>query len=512
MAKQAHWDFSKETLVDSVAGASMAITRSTATTRRNSSGQLELVAANQPAYHWAYDGTFIGLQCYSGNCVNLTSAADPERIAVGWTTQNVNISSDSITDPYGTASAADTITDDNDSVSKNCYIRALAVAAANDPIEVSAFVKVETLGTGNNYFYIDAGFFSGVVGGVVWDLEDPLGTPILVEVDVDRYGVEQFAGGWYRFWIEVGVETDTNGQVYYGLCDSASASTPTYVHDGRSIGIWGCTTRQLSDIGQNQPHSGPVPYSHEATIQRDNLSISDISWYSHSWPNMSYYQEWYHTFDTFMPSADRYSLHIDTSGDATAYVEALHDINSATVNVANNPGDDGTIVMSAATVCPGINRLAWTVGNNDLRGSYNGSTVAQDVTCTWPRSDSTSSINFDFYFGGGRPLEGFYRHIIFYDNDHTDAELVEFSTNGLPTAFPGTIVGDGGHIWPPRANDPRWTQIITDSGITATGNFMDDVKAALIALSGASGGSLDDLWKKTKAAYTITDTSEPYVY
>jgi hypothetical protein len=41
---------------------------------------------------------------------------------------------------------------------------------------------------------------------------------------------------------------------------------------------------------------------------------------------------------------------------------------------------------------------------------------------------------------------------------------------------------------------------------------MDDVKAALIALSGASGGSLDDLWKRTLAVGGVTDTSEPYLY
>lgn len=79
-------------------------------------------------------------------------------------------------------------------------------------------------------------------------------------------------------------------------------------------------------------------------------------------------------------------------------------------------------------------------------------------------------------------------------------------------AFGGTVAGDGGVMWPPRANDPRWTQLLTDSGITQSGNFIDDVKAALIALSGASGGSLDDLWKKTLAANAVTDISEPYLY
>jgi hypothetical protein len=491
----------------------MAVARSTATSRRNSSGQLELVPANQPAFHWAYDGTFIGLQCYSGGSANRTSAADPENIATGgWSNSNVNFSANAITDPYGTASAADTITDDNDSVTKNCYIMKAATCDANDPIEVAAFVKVETLGTGNNYFYMDAGFFSGVLGGVVWDLEDPLGTPILVEVDVDRYGVEQYAGGWYRFWMEVGVETDTNGQIYFGLCNSASASTPTYPHDGRSIGIWGCTTRQLDEVGTNNPHQAPLPYTAASIMQRDNLSISDISWYSDAWANFSYYQEWYLTFDTFMPSTDRYSLHIDTSTDASAYVELSNSKVLATLIIGNSPGFTGTIQMLGSAVTPGVNRCAFTVADSDLRGSFNASAVVQDATITWPRSDATTSINFDWSFGGGRPLEGFYRHIIFYDNDLTNAELLELSTNGIATAFPGTIAGDGGVMWPARSNDPRWAQLITDSGITPTGSFQDDVKRALIALSGASGGSMDDLWKKTLAVAGVTDISEPYLY
>ena len=81
-----------------------------------------------------------------------------------------------------------------------------------------------------------------------------------------------------------------------------------------------------------------------------------------------------------------------------------------------------------------------------------------------------------------------------------------------PVAFPGTHAGDGGHIWPPRANDPRWAQLITDSGITPSGNFIDDVKAALLALATQTSGALDELWKKTKLTFSVTDTSEPYLY
>lgn len=78
-------------------------------------------------------------------------------------------------------------------------------------------------------------------------------------------------------------------------------------------------------------------------------------------------------------------------------------------------------------------------------------------------------------------------------------------------AFPGTIASDGGPIWMARAGDPRWAQIIIDSGITTSGNFIDDVHAALEALTGTTG-QLDDLWLKFKEANNVTDTSEPFTY
>ena len=90
MSKQAHWDFSGETLVDKVAGASMAISRSTATSCRNSSGQLELVPANEPAYHYAYDGTFVGLQVFTGN--NTLRSPDAEDLTNGsWFKLNATV-------------------------------------------------------------------------------------------------------------------------------------------------------------------------------------------------------------------------------------------------------------------------------------------------------------------------------------------------------------------------------------------------------------------------------------
>ncbi len=89
------------------------------------------------------------------------------------------------------------------------------------------------------------------------------------------------------------------------------------------------------------------------------------------------------------------------------------------------------------------------------------------------------------------------------------------TTSGSGTAptsfFPGTVASDGGTMWMPRAYDPRWIQLFTDAGITPTGNFIDDVKAALEAATGTTG-CLDDLWKRFKDINGVTDTSEPFTY
>ncbi len=77
--------------------------------------------------------------------------------------------------------------------------------------------------------------------------------------------------------------------------------------------------------------------------------------------------------------------------------------------------------------------------------------------------------------------------------------------------FPGTVATDGGPLWMPRKGDPRWTQILTDSGITESGSFIDDVHAALEALTGATG-QLDDLFWLWLAQNNVTDISEPFTY
>jgi hypothetical protein len=65
--------------------------------------------------------------------------------------------------------------------------------------------------------------------------------------------------------------------------------------------------------------------------------------------------------------------------------------------------------------------------------------------------------------------------------------------------------GDGGHVWPPRASDPRIQEV---TGLDASGSTPDAVFDALRAAGYT--GSLDDMWHQHLAALSITDTSEPF--
>ena len=80
------------------------------------------------------------------------------------------------------------------------------------------------------------------------------------------------------------------------------------------------------------------------------------------------------------------------------------------------------------------------------------------------------------------------------------------------TYFAGAVASDGGHIWPARGWDPRWVQILIDSGISQSGNFIDDMFLALETATGVANYSVDDLWDLFKAQNSITDTSEPFTY
>jgi len=64
---------------------------------------------------------------------------------------------------------------------------------------------------------------------------------------------------------------------------------------------------------------------------------------------------------------------------------------------------------------------------------------------------------------------------------------------------------DGGHIWPPRASDPRMQELTGGTEQTTT---PDDVFKALRA-EGYTG-SLDDMWNQHKVTLGVGDTSEPF--
>ena len=64
---------------------------------------------------------------------------------------------------------------------------------------------------------------------------------------------------------------------------------------------------------------------------------------------------------------------------------------------------------------------------------------------------------------------------------------------------------DGGHVWPPRASDPRIQEL-------AGGAYVDAKPGGVFKALRTMGytGSIDDMWAQHKVAKSAEDTSEPF--
>ena len=62
---------------------------------------------------------------------------------------------------------------------------------------------------------------------------------------------------------------------------------------------------------------------------------------------------------------------------------------------------------------------------------------------------------------------------------------------------------DGGHVWIPRASDPRIKELVVSGDATPDSCFK---RLRILGFT----GSLDDMWFKHLASLGITDTSEPF--
>jgi hypothetical protein len=323
-----------------------------------------------------------------------------------------------------------------------------------------------------------------------------VGTP---SGDVDSSGIEAFVINgvtWYRCWLTWTSDT-TSCQFRIHVADADADKV--VARDGTSsIFVWGA-----------QVEAGAFPLSYipttttSVTRNADVVSTTDVSWADESQGTFyanavdPYAVAQGFVFEWQVNSANRQlfaeagtATTFQTYGQATTLQWQIQKASAITANVAF--------------------KAAYAYATNDIAFYIDGVSGGTDTSAAPPTGLTTFDVGRSGTGGNGY-WNGHIAEIAYFNERLANATLDDYSTNGLPTAFPGTVAGDGGHIWPPRANDPRWTQIITDSGITASGNFIDDVHEALEALASTTG-AMDDLWKKFKAAYSVTDTSEPFTY
>lgn len=488
------------------------------------------IDTDEPLYVYDSTGTCLGIHMGTFETDLLHAAsADQEDFTSGWINGFCTFATD-LTDPTGVANNAQTMTDSNDGTSRFVYVQPSASFAgltANAYFQCSVFVKVVNVPVSDFYIYVRTTSITGADAYLMVKTDD-MTTATKVGTTVADYNIQNCGNGWYRIWFVSDTSSDTNGTLQIGMTDTNTPFT-AYTTDGRQIGIWGA---QIVPVGGNIEHNCyPLPYCKEQ-IPQSKWNIPDAggpSWLTGSnWTTnfgmlTSFY--WRNKNDPngsgtidFDGSRTQYGMFMRNLSDSSAYLNEGFVGKQYAMDVFNNPGTDGSAASGTADLTDTTDQqhVMFTVSDGDLRVCANGGTVGS-ATPSWPWSESGPSDNyfsFGWRFDIGRQIGMIVSSITFYDSDTTDAEMQTLTTDGypFPTAFSGSVAGDGGVMWPPRANDPRWTQLLTDSGITQSGNFTDDVKAALIALSGASGGSLDDLWKKTLAANGVTDISEPFLY
>ena len=354
----------------------------------------------------------------------------------------------------------------------------------------SAFVKADQL----SLCALRASQFTTPVNSEAWfDLS--AGSVGTVDAGFDNSGIEDYGNGWYRCWVSFTTDaTDTQGDVAIFVAQTDGSLTVD--QDGTSsIFVWGA-----------QLEAGACPTSYipttTGTVTRnfDDIITTDTSWLSsESVVTGTFYS---HVIRPEETDYGHWSL--NTGGSTRLSVR----VGAAAQSFQSGKDNVLITVASGANIGDDI-QIALAVAENDCKIYGNGVEGQADTSYNYAvKTQLEIGVN---YGPANGVMNGLIKEIAYFDERLDNATLASYSTSGLPTAFPGTVAGDGGHIWPARANDPRWTQIITDSGITPSGNFIDDVHAALETMT-SDTGAMDDLWKKLKAVYSITDTSEPYLY
>lgn len=326
-----------------------------------------------------------------------------------WLSNNVSVSENVEAAP-DLSLTADRLSDDSTNASHNIRTQANKTVALGTIYTGSYFVKAETTSLVQLAFQNGGGSFGGD-SYVNFDLST--GSVVASGGSPVAYGIQSFAGGWYRIWLAL---TCTNSATNAGLALLALINSPSafrlegYVGSGGSILIWG---------GQFEAGSFPSSYTPTvgSSVTRAASSISRTTGNEVATMNGSLYSECIPTYLT--PSG--VIMRLDNNANSN-----FHALRHSTGGGGQRVG---TTVASSPTWNEEIgaiqlnqtNRVAYRFRDSDFGAVINNGVFFSQTSGAVPAS--LSRLRLGDGSSGGNAFNGYLRRVALYTRGLSNPEL-----------------------------------------------------------------------------------------
>ena len=419
MAKTLHWDCKNNSIV---AGPSPTVVRAGATaTRRNSSGNIEAVAANTLRLDHDWNGTPLGwLREDARTNVHLYS----EDLSTGYNYVNCTVDTNVSLAPDGNTAM------DRINVTAGAgvhHVRAtstFSITSGSD-MEYSAYIKDDGAGFVALVAWINNGNRITVVAnlttGAITD-DTQVGA---TSGSITDSGVEDCGGDIYRVWM-VGSFTSASAVLSVCACDSGtptytSGGLPTYTAvAGEDLFVWGL---QVAVAANGKPSTYIPTTSSSSTRAADEITLSDLSWFNESqgtfYARALRYSEIINT-NVFQMGATEYLWMTSNSLARAQFLSQVSAGNDISLTAASNSWPKDTLV-----------EMVGAYAQDDAEFYVDGTrTGTGDQTIDVPISPA------GFYLGsavtGGNVLNGVIGELRYYDERLDNDTLLAMSNGTFP--------------------------------------------------------------------------------